>query len=240
MEIFIDIGNTNASFWENGEIYSISTEDFAENECLNFINVYNPTKIFVSSVVPKISKLLENSCKKMGIFCKNIEFGDIMLQTALENNSELGIDRAINAFYGMKKFGENVIIVDFGTALTFDVIFKNVYQGGMIFPGLAIAMHNLHTKTAQLPSVNIDKFQSGIGKNTIDAISFGASIGYDGVLKNTLAFIENHLQTKFKIIFTGGAGKIFVNRIDCAIFEENLILEYLVGKYGKSEIKSNV
>ncbi len=240
MEIFIDIGNTNASFWQNGEIYSISTQDFATNDCLDFLKTHNPTKVFVASVVPKVSDSLENSCKKMGIFCKNIEFEDIPLKTILQNNAELGIDRAINAFHGVQKFGKNVIIVDFGTALTFDVVFNGVYQGGMIFPGLSMAMHNLHTKTAKLPSVYIEKFQSGIGKSTIEAISFGAAIGYEGVLKNTLSFIENDLQTKFKIVFTGGSGKIFFNRIGGAMFEENLILEYLVGKYGNSTITSNV
>ena len=231
MEIFIDIGNTNASFWKNGAIYSIPTHDFAQNNCLDFLSEHNPTKIFAASVVPKISNILENSCKKMGILCKNIEFSDVKLQTTLKNNAELGIDRAINAFYGMQKFGKNVIIVDFGTALTFDIVFNNVYQGGMIFPGLAMAMHSLHTKTAKLPSVNIEKFQSGIGKSTIEAISFGAAIGYEGVLKNTLSFIENSMKSKFQIVFTGGSGKIFFDRIDGAIFEENLILEYLVGKY---------
>ena len=231
MEIFIDIGNTNASFWKNGAIYSIPTHDFAQNNCLYFIREHNPTKIFSASVVPKISNILENSCKKMGILCKNIEFSDVQLQTTLKNNAELGIDRAINAFYGMQKFGKNVIIVDFGTALTFDIVFNNVYQGGMIFPGLAMAMHNLHTKTAKLPSVNIEKFQSGIGKSTIEAISFGAAIGYEGVLKNTLSFIEHSMKSTFQIVFTGGSGKIFFDRIDGAIFEENLILEYLVGKY---------
>lgn len=237
MEIFIDIGNTNASFLKNSgknsKTYSVSTQNFAQNNCQDFLKTHNPTKVFVASVVPKISNSLENSCKEMGILCKNIEFGDIPLHTILHNNAELGIDRAINAFHGMQKFGKNVIIVDFGTALTFDIIFDGVYQGGMIFPGLAMAMHNLHTKTAKLPSVKIEKFQCGIGKNTIEAISFGAAVGYEGVLKNTLSFIENNLKTKFKIVFTGGSGKIFFNRIDGAIFEENLILEYLVGKYGK-------
>jgi type III pantothenate kinase len=233
MEIFIDIGNTNASFWKDGKTYYVSTQDFAKNNCLDFLKTHNPTKVFVASVVPKVSDSLENSCKEIGISCKNIEFWDIPLQTNLQNNSELGIDRAINAFHGMQKFGENVIIVDFGTALTFDVVHNGVYQGGMIFPGITMAMHNLHTKTAKLPSVHIEKFQSGIGKTTIEAISFGAVIGYEGVLKNTLFFIENDLKTKFKIVFTGGCGKIFFNRIDGAIFEENLILEYLVGKYGK-------
>jgi type III pantothenate kinase len=232
MDIFIDIGNTNASFWFINRIFSVPTNEFARNNCQDFLQKYMPRRVFIASVVPNISNDLENSCKKMGIFCKNIAFDDLNLQTTLTNNAELGIDRAINAVFGMTKFGENVIVVDFGTALTFDVVHKSVYQGGMIFPGLAMAMHNLHTKTAKLPSVNIENFQSGIGKNTIDAISFGASIGYEGVLKNTLDFIKNTLSDHFKIVFTGGSGRIFFGKIDGATFEENMILEYLVEKYG--------
>ncbi len=232
MDIFIDIGNTNASFFVDGQVFSITTPELSHNNCKDFLQKHNPKRVFIASVVPSVSNALENSCKNMGIFCKNLVFDDLNLRTTLQNNAELGIDRAINAVHGMKKFGENVIIVDFGTALTFDIIHNCVYQGGMIFPGLAMAMHNLHTKTAKLPSVNIQKFQSGIGKNTVDAIRFGAAIGYEGVLKNTLAFVKNTLNEEFRIVFTGGSGRIFFEKIDGATFEDNLILEYLVEKYG--------
>ena len=60
MEIFIDIGNTNASFWKDGKAYSVSTQDFAKNNCLDFLKTHNPTKVFVASVVPKVSDSLEN------------------------------------------------------------------------------------------------------------------------------------------------------------------------------------
>jgi len=233
--IFLDIGNTNVNFSFNdkiGEVFSISTKSLSvRSSAFNFLKKYLPTKVVISSVVPIVSDLLAECCYEVGIDCKILSFEDINLQTTLENNNELGIDRAINAFYSMKKFGDSIII-DFGTALTFDIILNRVYQGGMIFPGMNTAMHNLHIKTAKLPHIKIKEFQSGIGKNTTQAISFGMAIGYEGVLKNTIFFIERYYQSTFKIIFTGGSGKMFYNLIDGAIFEENLILEYLVKEYG--------
>ena len=90
MDIFIDIGNTNASFWFVNRIFSVSTNEFARNNCQDFLQKYMPRRVFIASVVPNVSNDLENSCKKMGIFCKNIVFDDLNLQTTLTNNAELG------------------------------------------------------------------------------------------------------------------------------------------------------
>lgn len=226
MTILLDIGNTNIAYSYGGDaLHSISSNAFIQN-IKNFINSKTESIIF-ASVVPSISRILIEEGQKQKIFYKEITLEDIPMQINIKNKEELGMDRAVNAFMALQKYKTNCIVVDFGTALTFDIVHNESYQGGMIFPGLAMAMHNLHTKTAKLPDVKIHTLGNGIGKTTIEAITFGACIGYSGVLKETIAFICKHYNCDFKIIFTGGSGKMFSNTVDGSIFEDNLIIQFL-------------
>ena len=226
--MFFDIGNTNISYFCGGKYCTISTSLFVLRENITKFFVENDVKTVVfASVVPMVSKVLVESAKELQIEYREITIDDVPIQINIKNKNELGIDRAINACVALKKFGNNVVVVDFGTALTFDIIYKSVYEGGMIFPGLVMAMHNLHTKTAKLPDVKIVEYATGIGKNTVEAISFGVCIGYEGVIRETLLFIKNFYNTEFQVIFTGGSGKLFYKLIEGGVFEENLILDFL-------------
>ena len=233
--VFLDIGNTNTSFafsTSKQKIEIISTKKLiSEDYIKNFLLENSIETVVCASVVPNISDAFTSVCFKLNIICKILNFSNIPLQTNVENNQELGIDRVINAFHGISKFGNNFIVIDFGTALTFDIIFNKIYQGGMIFPGISIATESLYKKTAKLPQVKIENFSDGIGKNTIQAIKFGISIGYEGVLQNTVNFISKYYNHKFKVIFTGGCGAMFCKAIDNATYEENLIVEYLISSY---------
>lgn len=224
--LYCDIGNTNISCLFNGSYTSFSTQLIFET---NFLEHFpSVRKIVCASVVPKAEAKLQEICQSFGIEFCNIKIEDIDIVLNIENPQELGIDRAINAVSALKKFGKNVIIIDFGTALTFDIVHNAIYDGGMIFPGLAMAMHNLHTKTAKLPDVKITQYTTGIGKNTISAIQNSACIGYGGVIKEHINFIQSHYKAQFKVVFTGGSGKLFWHIIPESVFEENLILEYLM------------
>ena len=228
MKLYLDIGNTNVSFFcKNYGTFStklIFDSDFEQYFAKNFGEV---KKIICASVVPKADEVLQVFAERKKIQFFNIKIEDVDIQINIENSQELGIDRAINALCALEKFGKNVVVIDFGTALTFDIVFDGAYEGGMIFPGLAMAMHNLHTKTAKLPDVKVEKYQTGIGKNTISAIQNSACIGYGGVIKEHIKFIENYYKTQFFVVFTGGSGKIFQHVLENSIFEENLILEFL-------------
>lgn len=231
MKIFLDIGNTNIAYSYGGDIvHTITSEYFIKNikEFIDYqiINLAVENIIF-SSVVPFISNILIEEVQNRKKSYKEIKIDDIPIAISIQNKNELGIDRAINAYVALEKYQSDCIVIDFGTALTFDIIHKNTYQGGMIFPGLGIAMHSLHTQTAKLPNIKIVEYQFGIGKNTNEAITFGACIGYTGVIKETISFINKHYNYNFKILFTGGSGKMFVNTIQGAVFEENLILQFL-------------
>jgi type III pantothenate kinase len=232
--MFIDIGNTNISYLHNGECFNIQTNFLNSTEkCVEFLEKNNVKSLAIASVVPKVTEFFKNASSIANVSLYEITTNDINIKINLKNVKELGIDRAINAYMGLKKFGKNVIIVDFGTALTFDVVYNGEYNGGMIFPGLTMATHSLHTYTAKLPDVTITEYQCGVGKNTMEAISFGVCIGYTGVLKENIEYIENNYHEKFKIIFTGGSGKLFYKTIQNAVFEENLILEFLQEYYSK-------
>ncbi|MFT4967122.1 MAG: type III pantothenate kinase [Candidatus Deianiraeaceae bacterium] len=228
MTMILDIGNTNVDFLYNNNIFSINTIEFCADISV-FFTKYSVEMVVFVSVVPELSLKVKEEARKNNIICREVDIGDIPMEIQIDNIEELGIDRVINAYCAMCKFQQNLVVVDFGTALTFDIIYNKAYVGGMIFPGLTMAMHNLHTKTAKLPDVKIEKFRVGIGKNTVDAISFGVCVGYCGVLKETLSYIEGFYNKQFKVIFTGGSGKLFNNFIDGAIFEESLILDFLKG-----------
>jgi type III pantothenate kinase len=221
--MFLDIGNTNVSFIFQ-ESFTIPTKDFTQN-IENLIK--NASEIIFASVVPSVSEKIKIEAQRQNIPCKEAKIQDVSMKINLENTNEIGIDRAINAYMGWKKHGRNVIIIDFGTALTFDIVKNGEYEGGMIFAGIEMAMHNLHTRTAKLPDVKIRQFEANIGKNTVDAMKFGACIGYLGTLRETISFIENHYNLPFKIVFTGGSSLIFQSHFGGSTFEKNLILEFL-------------
>lgn len=231
--LYIDIGNTNIAYFFNENSNSFSTTLILENSFRHeFLQMFpNIKKVVCASVVPTAERVFDSICNKYGLEFLNIKIEDIGIKVNIQNPQELGIDRAINAIAALQKFGKNVIVIDFGTALTFDIVVNNTYEGGMIFPGIAMAMHNLHTKTAKLPDVKVEEYQVGIGKNTVSAIKNSACIGYEGVIKNHIKFIVNYYKTHFFVVFTGGSGKIFQHVIDGSFFEENLILEYLKKNY---------
>lgn len=228
--MFLDIGNTNISYIANTKC-TILTKKFIDN-IPQFI--FREKQVVFASVVPNLSEKLKIETEKLGIFCKEVQIEDINIEICLENKSEIGIDRAINAFMGLQKHGKDCIIIDFGTALTFDVIQNGAYEGGMIFAGIEMAMQNLHTRTAKLPNVKVHDFKTGIGKNTVEALHFGACVGYLGTIRETISFIENFYKKQFKIVFTGGSGLMFYTHFNGALFEENLILEFLQMEYGLS------
>ena len=226
--LYLDIGNTNISyFFEKYGVFpmkSIFSEDFYHHFLEHFPGL---ERIVCASVVPIADVRIAEVAKYYTVEVYNITIGDINIKINIENPSELGIDRAINAAAATQKFGKNVIIIDFGTALTFDIVCNGVYEGGMIFPGLAMAMHNLHTKTAKLPDVKVIKYSIGIGKSTISAIQNSACIGYTGVIKEHINYITHYYNTNFRVVFTGGSGYLFQHIVPNAVFEESLILEYL-------------
>jgi len=241
-----DIGNTNIKICKiNSNFKIISTYLFDTknyslekklNKKLNFIiNKSTNKKVLFSSVVPsvyrKISKILKR--KKFDVFeIKKFNIKKIM-KFKIKKYSQLGSDRIANSIGAYSKFKNNCIVVDFGTATTFDVIKKNgIYDGGVIAPGIKLSIENLFSYTALLPMFKLKKYPSNYGKNTKEALSSGYFWGYEGLINNIINKICKKNGINFKIVLTGGYSHFFKNRlIKKAKIEKNITMQGIIKVY---------
>lgn len=133
----------------------------------------------------------------------------------------VGADRIVNAVAGKKIFGAPVIIVDLGTATTFDVVDENgAYQGGIIAPGVLISAEALFSRAALLPSIEVIRPNQLIGKNTRDSMLSGIVYGYSALVEGLLERLKAEMTAKPRIIATGGLARI--------IFEETQSIDEIV------------
>jgi type III pantothenate kinase len=142
----------------------------------------------------------------------------------------IGPDRLANAMAAHKCFGAPVVVVDFGTAVTFDVVdARGNYVGGIITPGLAAMTDYLHEKTALLPRIKIREVASAIGKSTEHAMLIGAVHGYRGLVRELIAALKRELKAKhLPVVATGGYAKLMAAKLpEISAIEPALTLEGL-------------
>ena len=178
----------------------------------------NIKKVLFCSVVPKAF----NQIKK--IFYQNLkikiyELKDLDLKKMINikvNYKQIGSDRLANALsvIGEKK---NYIILDFGTATTFDVLVKKNYYGGVIAPGVKLSLKTLSDKASLIPSINLKKPKKVIGQNTINAVRSGFFWGYAGLIDNIVNLIKKETKKSFEIIITGGFSNLFKKSIKAKV-----------------------
>ena len=132
-----------------------------------------------------------------------------IIKINVKNINQIGSDRIANSIEG-KKF-KNCLIIDFGTATTFDIIKNGIYEGGVIAPGINSSIKNLSQSTALLPIFSLKNKQKSYGKNTKDALNAGFIWGYDGLINNIINKITQKWKISFKIILTGGYAIFFKN-----------------------------
>ena len=124
---------------------------------------------------------------------------------------------------------KNFIILDLGTATTFDVVIGNVYNGGVIAPGINISLNTLIKKATLIPQINLKKIKNVIGKNTLTAVRSGFFWGYVGLINNIIELIKKETKKSFKIIITGGYSSLFVNSLKSIIFiDKDITLKGLI------------
>jgi type III pantothenate kinase len=135
--------------------------------------------------------------------------------------NEVGADRLLNALASHRRFGGPLIVVDFGTATTFDVVDPTgAYLGGVIAPGINLSIEALHRAAARLPRIGIGRPQSVIGRSTVPAMQSGIYWGYVGMIEGLVARIQAEFGAKLKVIATGGLapllaeGTTVIERID--------------------------
>jgi type III pantothenate kinase len=223
-----DIGNTLTKlclFDERSIIvkeYNIETTKIIKAN--NFIKTLKPIlnknikkKILFSSVVPKafqkINKFFKTRkyevCEIKKLPLRNI------IKIKIDKYNQLGSDRIANAIGAYSLYKTNCLIIDFGTATTFDIVRNpGVYEGGVIAPGIALSILNLNRFTASLPVFNLKANSKPYGKNTKDALNAGFLWGYQGLINNIVKKIKTSFNCNFKIILTGGYSKIFFKFIN--------------------------
>ncbi|MGI8638564.1 MAG: type III pantothenate kinase [Pyrinomonadaceae bacterium] len=189
------------------------------------------SSVIISSVVPE----LENSFRKLAerYFNSKAAFVDNKFDSGLKIRyfppENLGTDRLIAAFAAVGKYGKPIIICDFGTATTIDVVnSKSEYLGGIITPGINTLGEALFTKTSKLPRVEIKKPESVIGNSTVSSIQAGIFYGYIGLVEGILRRMSGELDEKSKVVATGGFAKLLAESCDLIeIVDENLMLDGL-------------
>ena len=225
-----DIGNTNTkiclvefkTFKIKKTIYfnsvDIPLQNFLKKTLKKIINKKNTGKIALfSSVVPRYQMILKKILKKFyKIKLKEIKEKDIkkIVKINIKNKKQVGSDRIANAVGVYKKYKSNCIVLDFGTATTFDVVTKNgIYNGGIIAPGINLSLKSLVSSADQIPAFSIIKQKKIIGKNTVEALRSGFYWGYSGLINNIILKIEKETKKKYKIIYTGGYADLFKKSI---------------------------
>jgi|TARA_B110000014_G_C20089200_1_gene570038 type III pantothenate kinase len=175
-------------------------------------------KSLFCSVVPKSFKLIKFFFyKHYKLNC--YELKDLKINKLIKikvNNNQIGSDRLANAISVMNN-KNNFIILDFGTATTFDVVIKNVYHGGVIAPGLRLSLNTLIDKASLIPNLDLKKINKVIGLNTVNAVRSGFFWGYRGLINNIISLIKKETKKSFKIIITGGFSYLFRNSINMKV-----------------------
>ena len=227
--IVIDIGNSNLVIGlyfkkKLNKVFRIQTEKNKIKLEKNLKNFFKYNKKFIqkieskicvlSSVVPSTNSVVKNFFikKKFKFYLikpKSIPF-DIKINY---NLNQIGSDRVANFIYVYNKLIKNCIVIDFGTATTFDVIKNNEYFGGLIFPGINLSMNALINNAELLKNSNIVKSKKIVTSNTVSSIQSGFYFGYLHAINGILKQIVKENNFKPKIYITGGLGKIFKDKI---------------------------
>ena len=191
---------------------------------------YEIEKILFCSVVPNtfklIKKFLKTKTKKKCYEIKQLNLSSIIKIKV--NYNQVGSDRIANTISLMDN-KKNFIIIDLGTATTFDILIKNVYMGGIIAPGVKTSLNTLSDKATLIPNINLKKINKVIGKDTITAVRSGFFWGYAGLIDNIINLIKKETRKSFKVIITGGFSSLFKNPIKTkVVVDKDITLKGLI------------
>ena len=229
MIILGDIGNTETKIClvKNNKIIkkilipSLGKKIRILNKYFKKFNFSKVEKILFCSVVPITFKEFKNYFrKKTSIKCNELK--ELNLRSILKidvNYKQVGSDRLANAI-GVSDKNKNFIILDFGTATTFDVLIGKNYKGGIISPGINLSLSTLSDKASLIPKINLKKISKVIGKDTMSAVRSGFFWGYAGLIDNIINLIKKETKKSFKVVITGGFSKLFKNSIKAKIKQD--------------------
>ena len=254
MLLVIDVGNTNTvlGVFDGEELvhdWRIRTviENTVEEYGMLMYNLYKTSKIsskaiqhiIISCVVPPMLNILEPVCEKYFqvkplIVGPGIKTG---MPIFYDNPKEVGADRIVNAVAGYDKYKKALIIVDFGTATTFDYITpKGEYAGGSIAPGILISLDALFERASKLPRVELVQPKTLISKNTVQAMQAGITYGYVSLVDGIVKRMKEEVRTDPLVIATGGLSSLIYKGSETIdVVDEFLTLEGLKILYEKNK-----
>ncbi|MFH1641221.1 MAG: type III pantothenate kinase, partial [Candidatus Omnitrophota bacterium] len=212
MLLAIDIGNTNINFGIfNGpklvKKFFISTKDYSVRRLKGKLGNYPIGESIIASVVPCACRILEKDLKALFkrqpyVLGKNIT---VPILNLYRKPGKVGQDRLANAYAGVMLYGTPLVLVDFGTAITIDVISrKKEYLGGLIIPGFELSLAALAEHTALLPRIKLDNPKELIGRDTENSILSGIVYGFTALVDNLVVRIKYIIGKNAKVIATGG------------------------------------
>ena len=235
MFIFGDIGNSETKvFLVSSNNRIIKNINFPSNK-INEKTLNSKFKILVKdfkkirkilfcSVVPKsfslIKKFLSKKTKKRCYEVKELNLKSLI--NIKVNYKQVGSDRLTNAI-SLIDYKNNFIILDFGTATTFDVLINKTYRGGVIAPGIKLSLNTLSDKATLIPKVNLKKIKKVIGVDTISAVRSGFFWGYAGLIDNIVNLIKKETNKSFKLVITGGFSDLFKESIKTKLTKDKEI-----------------
>lgn len=185
--------------------------------------------IAISCVVPPLESMLERACRRyFGItplFITNR--ADLGMVIRYENPNEVGADRIVNAVAAIRRYGAPAIIIDFGTATTFDVVNpEGEYCGGVICPGIGISANALFEKAAKLPRIDLVRPDRVVGSNTQASMQAGLYFGYLEQIKGIIVRIDEETGRRHRVVLTGGLATVFAEDLGSdVILDRSLTLE---------------
>lgn len=250
MILAIDVGNTNMEFgvYQNDKLRAsfriITNREITSDELgltmmqffsFNHIDRKEIEDVIISSVVPQVMYSVNNAVKKYldrTALVANVNM-PIGIQNRYSNPAEVGADRLVSSYAALKKYGGPLIVIDFGTATTFDAInSRGEYLGGAIYPGLKISMEALFARTAKLPRVEIADPGCVIGRTTVTSMQSGVLFGYVGAVENIVRLMKQDLGENTTVVATGGLASLIsshascIQRVDRSIILDGLMMIY--------------
>ncbi len=213
----VDIGNSNATFALMRDREALQTFDLPSNSSAEELQSELRSRLepddwklpcIIASVNPRACAGVEAALQRCGIQDLAVLGRDYKVpidnRTAVPD--QVGQDRLVNALAATRHSQGHAIVVDFGTAITFDVLKDGAYCGGVITPGIGLAMEALHQRTALLPLVKPHGKPPILGRDTVSAINAGVFYGYIGLVHNIIVELRTVFESKPRVLATGGYG----------------------------------
>jgi type III pantothenate kinase len=241
MILLLDIGNTNTHFGlaDDRRVMkhtNIPTPTWfsgaAEKLVKRFVGRASLDGVVLCSVVPRATPHVRKTVRRLW----DLNTLELTLKTLCgvgvdyPKPNTIGPDRLANAVAARRHFGAPVVVVDFGTAVSFDVVnHAGNYAGGIIAPGLAAMTDYLHEKTALLPRIKIREIKTAIGKSTEQAMQIGAVQGYRGLVRELINELKRELKVRhLPVVATGGYARLIASKLpEITAIRPNLTLEGL-------------